>query len=221
MSLVENEMFLYNFLDNLNLGFVSENNDIDFPTKLDKHLEKIKKAKQILSEKIERTPKESSEYLKKQLELLNSRENKLTKHNENLKSEHIKNFLYNNLIGDKSDTEYDPENENHQKLIKSYHKKNMENVRNHKTDSILKSIFDDDDNDDSEGVSEMVQSPQSRQIELDKIKARLMLATNKDDEKEKNNIFKVAMQNLRLQKERSKENAELNKLKMHRMTKIK
>lgn len=220
MSLIEDEMFLYDFLNNFNNDFFIENEDLDIQTKLDKHLEKIKKAKEILSEKIKRTPKESSEYLRKQLELLNSRENKLTRHNENLKSEQVRNLLHDILSShNNSNEEYNPENESHQKLIKSYHKQNMEKVRNSKTDSILKSVFNEENN-----VSEMVHhinNSGSQELETDKLKTRLLLSANKDEEKEKNNIIRVAMQNLRLQKQKSKENAEANKLRIHKMLKIK
>lgn len=134
MTRLEEDLFLFDVMDSL-----SENMH-----DLGHRLDRIEKGIAILHERMNKAPKESKGFIKKQKEVLEKKHKELSRHHHIVRSAQLEAITKS--VGDRllaqqanqqNDTnntnqDFDPENPEHQNIIKGYHKHKMEQVRNAK-----------------------------------------------------------------------------------------
>lgn len=151
---------------------------------------RLHKAKQILEEKMKNASKEGKEYLKRQYDIVSKKhDDELNKHYQ-IKSIH--DSIMNKINKEKAleqmrqaqaqetnaNSDYDPNNTDHQKIISQYHKVNMEKVR------AAKNLKEDEAQDNEE------------MIKLAKIRIREKIENSKMLQKNSANNLRMSKQKM-------------------------
>lgn len=133
MNRIQEDLFLFDVMDGLTENMHS----------LGHRLDRIEKGIAILHDRLNKAPKESKKFIKKQKEVLERRHKEMSQNHHIVRSAQMEALT--KAVGDKllaqqaatqqqaaqqaQDDTYDPNNEKHAKLIKQYNHSKMENAR--------------------------------------------------------------------------------------------